>query len=225
VALRPHPTLITAEGDRWIFARAIFDVRDPGALAASLAGHPDLARDAEGAYVWTEEGAEFRRGLGRFVVQGDRLVLETQSQQRVERGRRFLESLVGDAVRFRVVEYEDVARALARAASPPAAEPRGALGRGPATGDRDTVAAVPPEVAAEIVGAFYERHYRRWLDEPIRALGGRTPREAARLKAARPKLVELLQEFENRSARQRLAGQPAYDFGWMWAELGLERPR
>ncbi|MCL6640566.1 MAG: hypothetical protein K6T92_04245, partial [Candidatus Rokubacteria bacterium] len=157
VALRPHSTLITAEGDRWIFARAIFDVRDPEALAAALAGHPDLARDAEGAYVWTEEGPEFRRGLGRFVVQGDRLVLETQSQQRVERGRRFLESLVGDAVRFRVVEYEDVGRALARTASPPAAESRGASRRGPATGDPKAVAPVPPEVAAEIVGAFYER--------------------------------------------------------------------
>jgi len=22
----------------------------------------------------------------------------------------------------------------------------------------------------------------------------------------------------------RLAGRPAHDFGWMWAELGLERP-
>ena len=39
-----------------------------------------------------------------------------------------------------------------------------------------------------------------------------------------PKLVALLQEFENASARDRLDGRPAYDFGWMWSELGLERP-
>ena len=25
-------------------------------------------------------------------------------------------------------------------------------------------------------------------------------------------------------ARQRRAGHPAYDFGWMWEELGLDRP-
>jgi hypothetical protein len=24
--------------------------------------------------------------------------------------------------------------------------------------------------------------------------------------------------------RDRRAGRPAYDFGWMWGELGLERP-
>ncbi len=30
---------------------------------------------------------------------------------------------------------------------------------------------------------------------------------------------------ESLSARERLEGRPAYDFEWMWAELGLERPR
>jgi len=30
--------------------------------------------------------------------------------------------------------------------------------------------------------------------------------------------------FENMSARQRLEGRAAYDFDWMWAELGLTRP-
>ena len=66
--------------------------------------------------------------------------------------------------------------------------------------------------------AFYERHYRGWLDEPLPALDGRTPREAAGLKAARPKLIALLKDMENLSARERLDGRPAYDFGWMWGE-------
>jgi hypothetical protein len=30
--------------------------------------------------------------------------------------------------------------------------------------------------------------------------------------------------MENLSARERLEGRSAYDFGWMWGELGLERP-
>jgi hypothetical protein len=32
------------------------------------------------------------------------------------------------------------------------------------------------------------------------------------------------ERVESMSARERLAGRPAYDFGWMWAELGLTRP-
>ncbi len=31
-------------------------------------------------------------------------------------------------------------------------------------------------------------------------------------------------DSEYRSARQRLEGHPAYDFGWMWGELRLDRP-
>ncbi len=226
VALRPRPTLLTAEGDRWVFARAIFDVRDPEALAAALARHPDLVPEGEGGYTWTEPATDFRRGVGRFVLEGGRLVLETQSPQRVERGRRFLESLAGAAVRFRVAEYEDADRALDRiAAARSARAGGGAAPHRSAGAGSGGVATIPRQVEGDIVGAFYEQHYRRWLDEPIPALGGRTPREAARLRDGRPRLVALLQQFENLSARQRLAGQPAYDFGWMWAELGLKRPR
>jgi len=203
VALRPLPTLVTAEGDRLIFARAIFDVRDREGLLAALARHPDLEGDPDGGYSWTEAASDFRRGLGGFALGNDRLVLETTSEQRVARGRELLESLAGDAVRFRLVEYEDPERA---ASSPARA---------------DAADEVPPETQAKLTSDYYEKHYRAWPDQPLPALGNRTPRDAARLKRVRPKLVALLQEFENTSARERLDGRPAYDFGWMWAELGF----
>ena len=50
-----------------------------------------------------------------------------------------------------------------------------------------------------------------------------TPREAASLKSGRAKVIALLKDMENHSARERLEGRPAYDFGWMWGQLGLER--
>ena len=134
------------------------------------------------------------------------LVLETASRQRAERGRALLEAAAGPAVAYRATSSESVQRALER----------------PARRARPEDDA-PPEAAAEIVQAFYERHYRAWLDEPLPALDGRTPREAANLKSARPKVIALLKDMENLSARERLEGRPAYDFGWMWGQLGLER--
>jgi SEC-C motif len=210
VALRPLPKLVTAEGDPLIFAKAIFDVQDRETLLAALARHPDLHSEDDGEYVWTEDAPNFRRALGRFIPRDDRLVLETTSQQRVERGRKLLESLAGEAVRFLVTEYEDPARAMERVASSPVRH--------------DEVDEVPAEIQEQLASEYFEQHYRKWPDEPLPALGNRTPREAARLKRVRPKLVALLQEFENMSARNRLDSRPAYDFGWMWAELGLERP-
>jgi hypothetical protein len=102
-----------------------------------------------------------------------------------------------------VIAYEDVGQALKRAPALP----------------KDKMPEIPPEVQAEVLGRFYEEHYRKWLDQPVPGLGDRTPRDAAKLKTVRPKLITLLKDFES----QRRAGEPAYDFGWMWKELGLTR--
>ena len=185
-------------------------MHDRAALEAALANHPELEHEDDGSYAWLAEKADeagFRRGFGTFVLQKRRLVLETVSRQRAERGRALLEAAAGPAVAYRATSSESVQRALER----------------PARRARPEDDA-PPEAAAEIVQAFYERHYRAWLDEPLPALDGRTPREAANLKSARPKVIALLKDMENLSARERLEGRPAYDFGWMWGQLGLERP-
>jgi hypothetical protein len=41
-----------------------------------------------------------------------------------------------------------------------------------------------------------ERHYAQWLNDPIPALGGRTPYEAARTKSGRERLTTILDDME-----------------------------
>ncbi|PWU25639.1 MAG: hypothetical protein C5B48_00325 [Candidatus Rokuibacteriota bacterium] len=207
VALRPLPTLLVPEGDELLFARVVFDVIDREALDAALAGRRDLERQDDGSYAWLEDTGEFRRGLGTFVPKGDRLLFEAMSRTRGERGRALIESLAPSAIKHRGTTYEDVGQAAKR--------------RRPAPPERP---GVPPEVQAKVVGDYYERHYRKWVDTALPALDGRTPREAAGLKSLRPKLIALLKSFENMAERQRREGKPAHDFGWMWEELGLPRP-
>jgi hypothetical protein len=200
----------TAEGDEMVMARTVFDVRDRPALDRALAGHPDLDRQDDGSYAWHEPGRDdkCRRGLGTFVLEGRRVVFETTSEPRAERGRAFLEALAGEAVRHRATSFESVEQAIERQPAKPA-------------GEADEI---PPEVQAEVVGAYYEQHYRGWVDAPLPALGSQTPRQAARSRAGRSRVVALLKDMESLSARQRREGHPAYDFGWMWGELGLDRP-
>jgi hypothetical protein len=130
------------------------------------------------------------------------------SLARAERGRRLLEGVAGDAVRYRATRCQDIRQALSETPAP--REPR--------------PPEIPPEVEAQLAFEFYDRHYRTWPDTPVPALGNRTPREAARLDAIRPRLVALLKDFEARAERQRREGRPAYDFAWLWGELGLARP-
>lgn len=81
------------------------------------------------------------------------------------------------------------------------------------------------EVAAAIIESG-----KRWLDEPVPALGGRTPRQAAADPEARGFLMDLLKEYERNQARI----PDGADFSgymniapivWMRKTLGLPIPK
>jgi SEC-C motif-containing protein len=207
VALPPHPKLITGDGEPFIFAKVLFDLADRDAVIRSLADRDDIVDQDDGSYVWLEPAGDLQRSVGTIIIEERRVVLETTSQKRAEKARDELANLFGGAARFRAISYEDVEQALKRA--PQTNEPK----------EPD----IPIEEQRKILGEYYENHYRKWLDEPVPALGNRTPRHAARLKTVRPKLVALLKDFESHSERQRRAGEIAYDFSWMWDELELNR--
>jgi hypothetical protein len=95
-------------------------------------------------------------------------------------------------------------------------------GTGAGAGAREPHDGQPPEVAELLMLGFYARHYRAWIDEPVPALDGATPRQAAAIPELRPRLVDLLHQLledYQHALRERRA---AYDPSWMWAELGLD---
>jgi hypothetical protein len=191
----------------FIFAKVIFDLFDREAAIRFLADRDDIVDHGDGSYAWLEPAGNFQHSVGTIVFEEKRVVFETTSQKRAEKARDELPRLFGGAVRFCAISYEDVEQAIKRA--PQATKPK--------------KPDIPIEEQRKILGEYYENHYREWLDEPVPALGNRTPRHAAKLKTVRPKLIALLKDFESHSERQRRSGEIAYDFTWMWAELGLPR--
>lgn len=209
VVFPPFPKMVTPEGDETVFTKALFDIEDAPRLIASLERHPDLEKIEPGTYAWGEETPEFHRRLGTFSVKETRLILETVSKERGERGRRLLEESAGTAVRYRLTEYQDPAQAIK------AREGREVGIQGP----------IPEEIQAPLIKKFLDDHYRKWLDEELPALSHKTPRHAVTLKTFRPKVIELLKQMENSEARAAERGKTPYDFGWLWRELGLEGER
>jgi hypothetical protein len=51
---------------------------------------------------------------------------------------------------------------------------------------------IPPEVRAEVLSKFHEQHYRQFMDSPVPMLENKTPRQAAKNKTLRPKLIDLM---------------------------------
>jgi hypothetical protein len=145
--------------------------------------------------------------VGRIVLSDGRLRVETNSTRRADALRSGIEEHLDGLVRFRLRKEENAEQLMraARAAGPPGPPPRGE--------------ALPPEALAA-VRELRERHMREWLGEAIPALDGLTPRQAAALPRARPKLETLLKEFE-----QHEAGMPEdqrIDLRPVWEALGFE---
>lgn len=93
-------------------------------------------------------------------------------------------------------------------------------------GGKSETLSLPPEQECAIVHESLTDHYMRMLDEPIPALGNTTPRKAVKSAKGREKVIAWLKMLENYSAQQPVGSPMAvYDFGWLWAELGLGNQR
>lgn len=202
VYFQPLPQLQTTDGEELTLCRALFEIADRKTLEAALVGVSHLHRSEHDEYVWEKSDGE--KILGHIRLTGNELVLETISREREMRGRKMLEEAAGPALRYRNTETASGQELLARVreAGPPKEEP------------------VSPELQEQMdagVKAYLDGHYRSWLDQPIPALGGRTPRHAATLKTWRPKLIDLLKEMANMEARSR----KPYNLSWLWTKLRL----
>ncbi|GCE84570.1 hypothetical protein [Komagataeibacter diospyri] len=169
---------------------------------------PLSGRDENGRFLRTEmdDGAIV---LGTLELRGRQLRLQVNSGERAERGRAMLQAVLGTLVGAPLTQIMIPVQAM---------DEREHDGR---TASPDLQ--IPPEEEARIIGQMLERHYRQVLDEPVPALGNVTPREAARTASGRKKVAAWLKDIENTTARARKddGAGVAYDFGWMWHELGI----
>jgi hypothetical protein len=84
---------------------------------------------------------------------------------------------------------------------------------------------VPPAIAKEVMREYLDRHYRQMLGTAIPVLDGTTPRQAVGTEQGRQQVADWLKYLENNSSKQLDTAMADYDFGWIWAELGIESYR
>jgi hypothetical protein len=206
------PELRTMDGEEILLCRAHYTVKDEAIARERLEAVPELDVDGDD-YVWLDPAGhpdlgEGALSLGRIRVGADELVLETMSRERLARGKLLLEAVLFDAAAHR-----------ADSIAAPEAALRKHEHREQAHGIRGRTDDVPEEVARQVVGQYLQDHYRRWVDSPLPALGGKTPRKAVRNRAGRTRVEALLTEIENGTLR--MPGGEAVDFAAMRRELGI----
>lgn len=231
-AMVPLPELRNSDDEVLLFCEVSFPiVGDEAKVSALVDGIEGFERETEGvaAWRWCAPGSPMRRAartrgrgssaapqeatattaLGHAEIGAGRLKLSVNSAERAERGHELLSSRLGD---------------LVGPALRSSKEPQQALQEYRAE-RRQEDARRPTDEEVEAIRLYLDDHYRRTLDEPLPMLGGKTLRQAAATKAGRQEAIDWLKQLENMEHRRTAAGgHVAYETGWIWQELGIERP-
>jgi hypothetical protein len=107
-----------------------------------------------------------------------------------------------DLARYQVREQEDAEVLFQQ-------PPKTSTGLPPAT---------PPEAMA-FLREMKAKHYQAWVDTPVPALQGQTPRQAVAKPNGRREVLLLLKQQEHREGR--LPEEERVDFAHVYQELGL----
>ncbi|QRZ13918.1 hypothetical protein JWJ88_04460 [Paracoccus methylovorus] len=148
--------------------------------------------------------------LGSLELKGKTLLVSVNSAERAAKVEALISATAGDLLKspLTTIRTVDQMRADQRSEEP-----------------REGADEIPPDIARQLMQDHLDKHYRETLDAPIPALGGKSPRQAARTADGREEVIEWLKMLENRSATNREGPIAEYDFGWMWVELGLQDHR
>jgi hypothetical protein len=146
---------------------------------------------------------------GNIIVSQKKLILETNSLERDEKGKKLLSKYLGDKIIFKKMLIEDPHQKL-QSFSKQSNDKEG-----------DDDGEIIPEVQAQIE-ALAKKHWKKWFDEPIPALQNKTPRQATQTKHGRERLEALLLQYErhNQNAGSQNLFKPDVDY--LRSELGLD---
>jgi hypothetical protein len=218
---RPPPVLHNTDGDKLQLtidhfalvpgARVELEDRLADLRRAEREGEPD---EGATAFVLLRDGNKLHGDwentvVGRVLVSDTALRIESNSTKRANSLRTRIERVCGDLIRRESRERKDMAGLMAAAAADGAE-------------DEEIATEAPSAAMEEIVRETLRRHYAAWLDQSIPALGGKTPRQAARGKKSRVALDVLLRDLENHEARRPAAER--FDVAPLRAELGMDEP-
>lgn len=193
------PSLQNTEGDPLVFCEATLHSDDPDAVAAAL----DTSYDRDEAETrWFEHVTThgMQRIRATITLEGPNLQVETNSEPRMDR---VLGTLLDLQPRLELLTQ------IRR----PVDDLQEAMSRAPAGAPAATLDPSDPQIVAAL-DQMTRAHERAWLDEPIPALAGSTPRAAASDPTRRPDLIRLLDSLGP-------ASPGAMDAGRLRALLGL----
>jgi hypothetical protein len=227
---QPFPTLANTDGELLQFMKSYFklSIKPEEALHALLPLTlskdaqeflDDAKRSKSGAIQkinipWLKKGNKKHKGwnntvMGQITLQENRLILETNSAERNQRGKKLLTKYLGDAISFQKTLIESPEKKIK---SKPASSSK----------DKEDINLMELPEVQEQLKAMVKAHWENWFDDSLPALNNQTPREAAKTKEGRERLEALLLQFERHNAERKDNNLLGPDINYLRKELALD---
>lgn len=226
----PNPTLVNTDGDLIVFSESYFelniDVEEAlhCLLPLTLLKNPEqilesAKRNKSGKIIeldfpWLKKGnkkhPEWENTiLGHIRINKKKLVLETNSEKRTQKGKKLLTKYLSDNIRFQKTLLESPEQKMKSLPEP----------------NMEDTSISPydiPEIQEQLK-LMAKQHWDAWFDNPIPALNNKTPRQAAKTADGRERLEALLLHYERNDGQ--INEHPHYfkaDINLIKSELNLE---
>lgn len=148
--------------------------------------------------------------MGHIRLEKGRLILETNSEEHTQQGKKLFTQYLGDAVDFQQTLIESPEQKLKSLPDKP---------------DENLINSELlelPEVQAHIKQVL-KKHWDNWFDEPIPVLDNKTPRDAAKTTVGREQLEALLLQYERYDVERDTSNPLKADISRLRAELALDK--
>jgi hypothetical protein len=218
--LRPGPLpsfVHAASGEPLLFTTDHYEVLDWHALAAALAAQADVQGSREAGWdrlIDSDDGLTRSRATATPQPGGKRVSLLYKTATLAEQGRPWFEALAGTSVKYLLREVSDPKGMLSTAGA-------AAARRGPAM---QLAEGLDPQDLAHALASVVRSTYANWTDEPIPALGGRTPRQAMADPTGLERVKGLLRSYEDGEAQMAAQqGRSPISYQFLWDALGVAR--
>ena len=225
----PMPTLVDQySGEPMKMITDHYRVNDEAALAQALATQRDVEGDRQDGWsrIMDCEDGQIRAKVHINPSQKpDQVELVYRTQRYADDGRVWFDALALASVTFLKRKAQSPADLMAAAQKKSAtALPKKGLHSTASAFAHVSAPTLDPATMTQMLSQVIHRSYVNWADEPIPALGHKTPRQAIKTSAGLERVKGLIRSYEAGEATQATQqGRAEISYDFLWQSIGLTR--